>query len=266
MQETTLGDGTTTWALLRAESVHGRGVAFPRIAFLIRARTPRERMTVQLPVLRGEILGQGLLTGSYIYSSDAQLTLEVPVSPACLEYLDRSVIGSRIDVTLRLSGWLRGRDDNTDGRRFANSPEAGEWIFQGFGEGRQTDLTFQVARSDWFSQVLEPIGTLNYICTEIALPRGLHALRQATSLCMKLSEPYAKATTPRYSRAAERPSRRCLAHSKVSTTICRTRASGRRSTTCSIRRATTFTSGVIPRARARTRGSSALITVTQHLR
>jgi hypothetical protein len=84
-----------------------------------------------------------------------------------------------VDLKLMLSGWLHTRDDNSDGRRFVGDPQPGEWVFQNFGEGRTTELTFQVARSDWFTHVLQPIGTLEYISTEITLPTGGSALRKA---------------------------------------------------------------------------------------
>jgi hypothetical protein len=85
---------------------------------LFAARTPRERMAVQLHVMRGELvagrelLGQGVLTGISLNHHDLQVTLEVPVSRASLECLDHQVTGSRVDVAL--SGWLNGRDDDTD--------------------------------------------------------------------------------------------------------------------------------------------------------
>jgi hypothetical protein len=48
-----------------------------------------------------------------------------------------------------------------------------------FGHANRADLRFEVARSDWFSRVLEPIGTVEYISTEIVLPRDDTALKAA---------------------------------------------------------------------------------------
>lgn len=180
-----LGDNITTWALLDSQTVHGRGRVLPRLSFLFNARTPRERMAVEIHVMRGqlvvqnEVLGEGLLTGIHLNNHDYQVTLEVPVNRQALEFLD-GIAQDRIDVALQLSGWLRGCDDNEDGRRFANQPAPGEWVFQRFGDS-VTTLPFQIARSDWFTQVLAPLGTVDYVPVEIAVPRADHPLRQAAN-------------------------------------------------------------------------------------
>jgi hypothetical protein len=183
----TLGDGVTTWALLDPQAVHGRGAVAPRLAFQFNARTSRERMEVQIHFMHGELLlgderlGQGTLTGVRLAPSDYQLTLEVPISRVALEYIDRSAVGASLDVALRLSGWLLARDSNDDGPAYSSRPQPDEWAFENFGQASEARLRFQIARSDWFSKVLEPIGTTEYICTEIALPRADSELRKAAN-------------------------------------------------------------------------------------
>lgn len=183
----TLGDSTRTWARLDPEAVHGRGTVAPRLVFQFKARTAREKMEVQIHFMHGELLvgeerlGQGTLTGTHLAPTEYQLELEVPVSRAALEYIDRALTGSAIDVALRLSGWLRGRDRNEDGPGFASEPQPGEWVFENFGQATDTRLRFQIPRSEWFSKVLEPIGTTEYLCTEIAVPRADSDLRQAAN-------------------------------------------------------------------------------------
>lgn len=183
----TLGDSTLIWAQLTPETAHGAGRVAPRLSFRMLARTPRERMQVQIHVMHGELfagheyLGGGILTGARIYPSDTQLTLSIPIDRMSLEHLDSIATGSRVELTLRLSGWLHCCDENTDRPQVADTPAPGEWTFQEFGRGRQVDLPYQIARSDWFTQVLEPLGTSEYICTEIAIPRGDHALRQSAN-------------------------------------------------------------------------------------
>ncbi len=151
------------------------------------ARTLRENVTVQLHLMRaelivgGERLGQDILTGEYLSPGDTQLTVEVPVDRPALEYLDQMAHGTQIDANLRLTGWLRGQDRNTDRTAYANTPQPGEWVFERFGQAGQNELQFRIARSDWFAQVLEPLGTAEYLCTEIAVPRGDSPLRQSAN-------------------------------------------------------------------------------------
>jgi len=122
--------------------------------------------------------------------------VEIPVDRAALDHIENVATASRIDLALRLSGWIRAQTDNTDGPAYASSPQPGEWVFQAFGVGRQTELTFQVARSDWFTQALEPIGTLEYLCTEIALPRGDHPLRHAVNQLRQAERAFAEGDDP----------------------------------------------------------------------
>jgi hypothetical protein len=200
--DTQLGDGTTTWALLRAGRVTGRGHVNPRLAFEIFFRTPRERMNAQIQVMRAELiageemLGDGILTGVEAVHGECSASVEVPVSRAALDQLTTLVRGDQVDLVLRLSGWLRARDDNEDSRQFASSPEPGVWTFVGFGLGRQTELRFQIARSDWFSQVLQPIGTTEYVSIEIAVPAGDLALKPAVNQLAEAERAYAEGDDP----------------------------------------------------------------------
>jgi hypothetical protein len=188
--ELTLGDSTRTWARLDPEAVYGRGLVAPRLAFQFKGRTAREKMDVQIHFMHGELLiaeerlGQGTLTGAHLAPTEYQLELEIPVTRAALEYIDRALTGSAIDVALRLSGWLRARDLNEDNPSYTSQPQPGEWVFENFGQARDTQLRFQIPRSEWFSKVLEPIGTTEYICTEIAVPRADSDLRQAANHLM----------------------------------------------------------------------------------
>jgi hypothetical protein len=182
-----LGDGTTNWAFLDPDAVHGRGRVAPRLAFQFRARTSRERMDVQIHFMHGELmlgeerLGQGTLTGVHLAPTEYQETLEIPVSRVALDYIDSQAEGTSIEVDLRLSGWLRLRDLNDDAPAFASRPAPGEWTFESFGHARDTRLRYQIARSDWFAKVLEPIGSEEYICVEVVLPRADHDLRHAAN-------------------------------------------------------------------------------------
>lgn len=174
----------------------------PRLTFDMEARTTRERMQVDIQLMHvrliagGEPLGEGFATGISLGAMDTQIQIEVPITVGALDALDAAVTGNRVDLTLELAGFLRARDDNDDGRRYASQPAPGEWVYQPFGRTQNTRLTFQVARSDWFTNVLEPIGTVDYVATEIALPRGDHALRAAVNHLRDADRAYREGDDP----------------------------------------------------------------------
>jgi len=182
--DVSLGDATSIWAKLRAGAVSGRSRIAPVVEFEIYARTPRERMQCQIHLMRaqllagGERIGDGIVTGVDVRFTEHPFRLETPIGRAALEYLDSVAAGDHIQLTLLLSGWLRACNQNEDGPQFASEPPRGEWAFEAFGAARQTELHFEVARSDWFTRVLQPIGTTEYVSTEILLPHGDASLRQ----------------------------------------------------------------------------------------
>jgi hypothetical protein len=137
-------------------------------------------------------------------------------SPRRVSYLEAASPENRIDLELKLTGWLRARDDNEDSHRFTSDPLPGESIFQSFGQANQALLRFEVARSDWFSNVLEPIGTVDYVSTEIVLPRGDDSLKAAINQLRRAESAYATHDNPpSFSIAAER-STHCQVPSKRS--------------------------------------------------
>lgn len=74
---------------------------------------------------------------------------------------------------------LWSKDDNTDGPQFASRPSPGEWTAVPFGSSTVTSLDFEIARSDWYSRIREPLGTLRYLFVEVPLPKAGHPLRKA---------------------------------------------------------------------------------------
>jgi len=178
MTHASLGDSTTTWVTLRSGRVFGEGRIAPRLRFEVWARTPRERMEVELHVLQarllagGERLGDGLVAGQIVSWGETALDLHVPISHAAVDHMEERASGEYIDLSLELAGLLRGRDQNSDGPRLRSAPAVGEWTFQSFGRAATSTLTFQIPRSEWFGRVLQPIGNVNYVSTEIAIPRG----------------------------------------------------------------------------------------------
>lgn len=189
--------------------------------------------------------------------------MEIPLSRPAFEHIDHSFVDGPIELALRLSGWLLARDENDDGPRFASAPQPDEWVFQAFGEARDTSLRFQIARSEWFTRVLEPIGTTEYICTEVAIPRGDHPLRAKPRITFaQQSKLSARGRTPRSSLPAERRSKPCPARRRRSSPTLSTRASATPSTLWSWRPATIYTSAATQRMKGPSEASSRLIMAT----
>jgi hypothetical protein len=168
------------WIKLRSGDVYARGNVRPRLWVTLYAATTREKRYANIHLLRGKLLfgneeiAEGLLSGVRLNYMERALTLEIPIGREALQYVTDNATGDRIDLKLDLSGWMQVRRELTDDEpaRYQEDPEPGQWGFLSFGEGRQTQLDFQVARSHWFTQVLEPIGSLSYVITEIPLPKG----------------------------------------------------------------------------------------------
>jgi hypothetical protein len=153
----------------------------------------------------GELLGTGFITGVSLAHGGRPIAIEIPVSRAGISFLETQSPGDRVDLELKLTGWLRAQDNNEDAHRFTSDPQPGEPIYVSFGQANRAELRFEVARSDWFSRVLEPIGTVQYISTEIVLPRDDTTLQAAVSQIRKAETAYATHDDPAvflYCRAA----------------------------------------------------------------
>jgi hypothetical protein len=181
MNSVQLGDAAGVgWVNVRAGDVFARGTVRPRLWVTLYAATTREKRYANLHLVRAKLLfgneelAEGLLTGARLNYVERSLSIEVPIERAALQYVTDNVAGERIDLTLDLSGWMQVRREETaeEPARHLEDPPPGEWGFLTFGESRQAQLTIRIARSDWFTQVLEPVGSLSYLVTEIPLPKG----------------------------------------------------------------------------------------------
>lgn len=172
--------GGRGWVNLRAADVRASGVVMPRLWISLYAATTREKRYADIHVLRGklaleeEVLAEGFATGVSLNSYERAIPLELPISREALQYVTDHASGNRIDLTLDVSGWLEVRREPTEDEPtyLGEYPTPGERGFISFGQNSTTRLTVQVARSDWFTSVMEPVGTLSYVVTEIPLPKG----------------------------------------------------------------------------------------------
>jgi hypothetical protein len=181
MDSVQLGDAAGYgWIKLRSGDVYARGNVRPRLLVTLHAATTREKRYANIHLLRAKLLfgneelAEGLLLGVRLNYMERSLTLEIPISRAALQYVTDNATGERIDLKLDMSGWMQVRREPTEDEpaRFQEDPELGEWGFLSFGEGHQAQLDLQVARSHWFTLVLDPVGSLRYVVTEIPLPKG----------------------------------------------------------------------------------------------
>jgi hypothetical protein len=175
-----LGDSSGIgWLNITPGPVYGRGNVLPRLSFQLVARTPREKMQVQIHQLHAELrcaneaLGVATVTGLWPSFGDCHFSIDVPASRQALSFISEQFRGDTLDLKLVLSGWLYVlREADPDDRKVMSAPDPGEWGFVSVGRGSTTELQVRVSRGDWLKQVLEPIGTLEYVLTEIALPKG----------------------------------------------------------------------------------------------
>lgn len=185
----------------RAGDVSARGDVRPRLLVQLFLQTLGERRHAELHVLKAKLsfsneeLAEGLLTGVSVGGFESQALLEIPIDRAALQHVTDNASGDRIDLTLEFTGWARVRREPTenDPATHMEYPEPGEWGFISLGEGQQAILRVQVARSDWFTRVMEPVGTLSYIVTEIPLPKGaaLGQLQQTLNHLREAERKYA---------------------------------------------------------------------------
>jgi hypothetical protein len=129
--------------------IYTRGEVLPRLSIELKLRTPREKVQAEIHFLRmqvqyaNEVLAEGTSAGEFVDFHDRRLIVEAPITRAALQFVNDRLVGDRVDLTLQLSGWMR-----------------------------ISALVLQVPRGEWFKRVIEPIGTMEYLLTEIPLLKG----------------------------------------------------------------------------------------------
>jgi hypothetical protein len=165
---------------IRPGDVYAMGSIMPRLQITLHASTTREKRWADIHLLRGKLsfgneqIAEGFLSGVRLSAYERSMNFEVPIARGALQHVADHAVGDWIDLTLDLSGWLEVHREPTedDPTYFGEVPEPGERGFITFGEGRTATLRFQIARSDWFTRVMQPVGTLDYVVTEIPLLKG----------------------------------------------------------------------------------------------
>lgn len=177
--QTTLGH--LHYAFVNVEAtglIYTRGEVLPRLSIELKFRTPRERVQAEIHFLRmqvqyaNEVLAEGATAGEFVDFHDRRLVIEAPITRPALEFVNERLTGDRVDLTLQLSGWMRIRYQPEEGEALPAGAEPDEWTFTTFGVMSVSAITLQVPRGEWFKRVIEPIGTHEYLLTEIPLLKG----------------------------------------------------------------------------------------------
>jgi len=169
------------FAFVNAEAtglIYAHGEVLPRLCIELKLRTPRERVKAEIHFLRlqvqyaGEVLAEGTSSGDFVDFYDRRVIVESPIGRRALEFVNERLVADRVDLTLLLSGWMRIHYDPEDGESLPVDLPADGWTFTTFGMNSTASIMLQVPRGEWFKQVIEPVGTIEYVLTEIPLLKG----------------------------------------------------------------------------------------------
>jgi hypothetical protein len=179
-----LGRSQRDWLILRGSSVNpfdATGGPLPQVTVPLEARiTERD---IELEILRlafdlkngNTLLGQGEIGPCmYLATRENYLAATAALPQAALSRLvNPSPPQGRIVLTLAFRGLLRYRHSyQLDAGQTNELGEPGTWHIQPIGGGTLMELDVQVARSDWYEQVVAKLGLGGYIVTPLYLPYG----------------------------------------------------------------------------------------------
>ena len=198
---TTLGHDRSAFVIAEAtEQIQAIGQVFPRVQFELRLRTPNERVQAEIHHLRlrvkfaNEVLGEGTSGGEYVDTNDRRMRIEVPIGRSALAFVNGNLQADRLDLTLSLQGWMRIRHEPQGG---TGQPPA-EWTFTSIGVIGMADINLQIARGEWFKRVLEPLGSYEYVLTEVPILKGsaIAALQRSLADIREAERHFAEGNDP----------------------------------------------------------------------
>jgi hypothetical protein len=174
-----LNSGNRTQALINLEWVGARGLVSPRLLLCFHAQTPNERTRIEFHDIRvrvmfgQELLGETRITGEQVGSQGRSIQLEIPTTHRMLNHVtDQLGVKEQVTLTLGWYGILRVLWEASDSdARYPGDPEPGVWTDSQIDEGNH-EQQIMIPRSDWYSRVVTPVGTSDFIFTEVAVPRG----------------------------------------------------------------------------------------------
>ena len=186
--------------------VTGTGVVVPRVQLTVEVRKFDDGVQVVLDRLRVSILDQDEFVAraastlfTEVTTQGGDLTIEIPVSHSALAYVTDRLLGHKVNLVLRWAGVVAIGHPRAvpAAQRRPPQPEFA-WQNLSFGGDESVDLPLQVSRSDWFKEVLEPVGFGEFVWAEIAIPSAeLRAgWTAAVDHLRKADELYAKGDDP----------------------------------------------------------------------
>jgi hypothetical protein len=177
----TLSTGTANpWAEAEVASFHGQGRVLPRLTVNLKVRKLPVPAQVRLLSLSGHLkLDDELLAVSIPITVQTDLNergtlivLQFPVSSEAIAAIQSRGWDSSITLSVELVGLHSIYWDPSAQERFASQLPHGEWTTV---QIQPTIVPLTIPRSDWYSRVLEPIGTYRYTVWAVALPKAQEA-------------------------------------------------------------------------------------------
>jgi hypothetical protein len=179
-----LGGSQREWLTLRRSDnpFDATGGPLTRITIPLEGRVTERDIEVEILRLAFDLkigstlVGQGEL-GPYSYLRTDPNYL--PATATCPQTALSQLINpeppqGRITLTLVFRGLFRYRHNFTQGDgRAQGLDEPGTWHIESIGNQSLVNLDVQVARSDWYEQVVEKLGVGSYLITPLYLPYGL---------------------------------------------------------------------------------------------
>lgn len=166
----------TNWVNLRFERCYALPGIRPRLVIAYEARLPDETFKVDVDYLKAAVfvaeqfVGTGFIPGRSISRHGTTLEVEVPVSLRDLNLMHGHLTSDAIGIQIEFEGLMRVWHDSDHVAGFAGSPTRGEWTALPVGTSRQARDSFQVARSDWVTRVMQAAGAGEYILSELRIP------------------------------------------------------------------------------------------------
>jgi hypothetical protein len=188
----TLGSSNRFWLTLRGNTnqLTAADGPVPRITIPLEGRVTERDIDVEILRLAFDlkigstVVGQGEL-GPYTHLTTGYTYLPVPAScpQSALPYLvNPDPPQGRITLTLAFKGLLRYRHNYPDGdERGRGLGESGSWHIEAFGNSSPHELEVQIARSDWYEQVVTQLHLGSYLITPVYLPHGLPSWKATLS-------------------------------------------------------------------------------------
>ena len=186
------GSSTRQWLTLRGNTnpLSAADGPVPRITIPLEARVAERGIDVEILrlgfdlKLGATLIGQGELGPSAHLSTGYTY---IPVLASCpqaaLPYLlNPDPPQGRITLTLAFKGLLRYQHHYPDGdERASGLGEPDTWHIKTIGNNSLHELDVQVARSDWYEQVVGQLHLGSYLITPVYLPYGLPSWKAALS-------------------------------------------------------------------------------------